>query len=101
MLSGDPRLHCSPRGYRVLGIQDQVFPVWRISIALLENSGPMPQPQPATENLRELLSWMDNIAAQLEKTRDTAERLVLLKEFRLLLGLADVVAAREFPTENR
>ena len=61
----------------------------------------MPQPQPASENLRELLSWMDNIAAQLEKIQNTTERLALLKEFRLLLGLADVVAAREFPTENR
>jgi hypothetical protein len=61
----------------------------------------MPQPQPATENLRELLSRMDNIAAQLEKTQDIQERWVLHKEFRLLLGFADAVPAREFLTEYR
>ena len=60
----------------------------------------MPEPQPATEKLGELLSWMDNIAVQLEKIHDIEENLILLKEFRLLLSLADVVAAREFPTGN-
>ena len=43
---------------------------------------------------------MDNIAVQLEKIHDIEENLILLKEFRLLLSLADVVAAREFPTGN-
>lgn len=60
----------------------------------------MAQAQPVTENVRELLSCMDNIAAKLESARDAKDRLVLLKQFRLLLDLADKVITREFLTEK-
>jgi hypothetical protein len=56
-----------------------------------------PQPKPV---LRELTARLSELAHGLWLNHDPVERLDLLKEFRIVLDLADEVIAREFPVES-
>ena len=56
-----------------------------------------PQPTPI---LGELTTRLSELAHSLWLNTDPLERLDLLKEFRIVLDLADEVIAREFPVES-
>ena len=43
---------------------------------------------------------MENLAAKLGRAQDAEERLTLLKQFRLLLRLADGAITQELPTDD-
>lgn len=43
---------------------------------------------------------MENLAAKLARAQDVEERLTLLKQFRLLLRLADGTITQELPTDD-
>jgi len=49
--------------------------------------------------LRELTTRLSELAYSLWLNSDPLERLDLLKEFRIVLDLADEVIAREFPVD--
>ena len=53
----------------------------------------------STPILRELTAKLGELAHSLWLNTDPLERLDLLKEFRIVLDLADEVIAREFPVE--
>ena len=61
---------------------------------------PLTMDRRTTPVLRELTARLSELAHSLWLGCDPLERLALLKEFRIVLDLADEVIAREFPVES-
>jgi hypothetical protein len=64
-----------------------------------QNLSSVAEPQPAPENVQALIKLMGEIADKLPTVRDAEQRLILLKDFRVLLDLVDMVVTRDFPTD--
>ena len=60
----------------------------------------MSAPGQITPPLRNVIERLGQIVESLSVTANSVERAFLLKEFRLLLDIADDVIFREFPVSN-
>lgn len=66
--------------------------------ALWHDSCPMYKPQ--KDNLPQTLALLSQLADELRAEAKPAERVLMLKRFRMLLKVADAEIARELPLEN-